>query len=69
MIRVVKRELSRIWHNPRYVILLTLGVMLAFTFFATLTKEGLPEKLPVGVVDMDHTYHGDYATSWRPPRG
>lgn len=56
MIRVVKRELSRIWHNPRYVILLTLGVMLAFTFFATLTKEGLPEKLPVGVVDMDHTY-------------
>lgn len=56
MIRVFKRELSRIWHNPRYVILLTLGVALAFTFFATLTKEGMPEKLPVAVVDMDHTY-------------
>lgn len=56
MIRVFKRELSRIWHNPRHVILLTLGVMLAFTFFATLTREGMPEKLPVAVVDMDHTY-------------
>lgn len=56
MIRVFKRELSLIWHNPRYVILLTLGVVLAFTFFATLTREGMPEKLPVAVVDMDHTY-------------
>ena len=56
MIRVFKRELSRIWHNPRYVILLTLGIVVAFTFFATLTKEGMPEKLPVAVVDMDHTY-------------
>ena len=56
MYRAFKRELSRIWHKPRYVILLTLGVVVAFTFFATLTREGLPEKLPVGVVDMDHTY-------------
>lgn len=56
MYRVFKRELWRIRQNPRYVILLTLAVAVAFTFFATLTREGLPEKLPVAVVDMDHSY-------------
>ena len=56
MFRAFKRELSRIWHYPRYVILMTVSVVVAFTFFATLTREGLPEKLPVAVVDMDHTY-------------
>ena len=56
MIRVIKRELRRIWLQPRYVIILTLGIGFAFLFFATMMREGQPEKLPVAVVDMDGSY-------------
>lgn len=42
--------------HPRYLILLTLGVVLAFVFFATATRNGQPTELPVGVVDLDHSY-------------
>ena len=56
MKRVILRELSRIWHQPRYLIILTLGAAFAFVFFATMMAEGQPEKLPVAVVDMDHSY-------------
>ena len=56
MIRVVHRELKRIVQHPRYFILLTLGIVFTFVFFATLTREGQPEKLPVAVVDMDGSY-------------
>lgn len=56
MIRVVNRELRRIWHNPRYLVILTLAVALSFVFFATMTQEGQPQKLHVGVVDLDHSY-------------
>ena len=54
--RVLLRELRRIVKNPRYVILLTMAVVIAFTFFATMPRQGLPERLPVAVVDMDGTY-------------
>lgn len=43
-------------NKPRYLILLTLGILLTFVVFATMTKEGQPLKLPVAVVDMDHSY-------------
>ena len=56
MTRVIHRELRRIWKKPRYVIILTLGIVFSFVFFATLTNEGQPEKIPVAVVDMDGTY-------------
>lgn len=56
MLRVIHRELRRIWRQPRYLIILTLGIAFAFVFFATLMNEGQPEKLPVAVVDMDHSY-------------
>lgn len=42
--------------RPRYVILLTIGIIFSFVFFATLMKDGQPQKLPVAVVDMDGTY-------------
>ena len=54
--RVLNRELRRIAHRPRYLIILTLGIILAFTIFATMTKEGQPKDLPIAVVDMDGTY-------------
>lgn len=54
--RVIKRELNRIIHKPRYLVFLTLGCIFSFVFFATLTREGQPENLPVAVVDMDGSY-------------
>ena len=56
MWRVVNRELRRIWLSPRYLVILTLAAVLSFVFFATLTQEGQPQKLHVGVVDLDHSY-------------
>lgn len=56
MIRVVQRELRRIVMQPRYVIILTLGIVFSFVFFATLMDDGQPQRLPVAVVDMDGTY-------------
>lgn len=50
------RELRRIIQNPRYPILLTLGIIVAFVIFAAMTNEGQPKRLPVAVVDMDGTY-------------
>ena len=54
--RVVNRELRRIWHNPRYLVILTLAAVFSVVFFATMTQEGQPQKLHVGVVDLDHSY-------------
>lgn len=56
MRRVVHRELRRIAARPRYMLLLTLGAAFAFVFFATMTREGQPQKLPVAVVDLDGSY-------------
>jgi len=56
VLRVVKREISRIVREPRYLIITTLGIVFSFVFFATMTKEGQPNKLPIAVVDMDGTY-------------
>ena len=54
--RVLVRELRRIWLNPRYFVLMTLGVAFTFVFFATITREGQPQRLSVAVVDMDGSY-------------
>ena len=54
--RVILRELRRIFYNPRYPIILTLGIVLTFVIFATMTREGQPKRLPIAVVDMDGTY-------------
>lgn len=54
--RVILRELRRIVHNPRYPILLTFGIVVAFVIFASMTREGQPKRLPIAVVDMDGTY-------------
>lgn len=56
VLRVVHREYRRIWRSPRYVLLLTVGIAIMFVFFATLTQDGMPQRLPVGVVDMDGTF-------------
>lgn len=56
MWRVANRELRRIWHSPRYLVILTLAAVFSVVFFATMTQEGQPQKLNVAVVDLDHSY-------------
>ena len=56
MLRVIHREIRRIAYKPRYTVILTVGAVFAFLFFATLTREGQPQELPVAVVDMDGSY-------------
>lgn len=56
LLRVVRRELRRIWLKPRYTIIMTAGAIFAFVFFATMTRDGQPQELPVAVVDMDGSY-------------
>jgi ABC-2 type transport system permease protein len=55
IILVLKRELRRIVSRPIYplmMVILPLGFLL---FFATLMPQGLPDKLPIGVIDHDQT--------------
>ena len=52
----IQRELRRVKRHPRYVILLTVGIIFSYVFFITLTNEGQPEKLPIAVVDQDGSY-------------
>ena len=56
VIRVTHREMRKILIEPRYLIILFAGIVFSFIFFATITKEGQPTRLPVGVVDMDGTF-------------
>ena len=56
MIPVIVREIRRIIFNPRYPIIITLGIVFMFVFFATLTEDGQPTRLSVAVVDMDGSY-------------
>lgn len=54
--RVFLRECRRLGSQPRYLVILTLGVIVTFVVFATMTREGQPTRLPVGVVDLDGSY-------------
>ena len=56
MIRVIHRELRHLLWNPRYPVILTLGIVFTFVFFATVTDNGQPQQLPIGVVDNDASY-------------
>ena len=52
---VIRREI-RIMRNRPIYFLGSVGVMLAATlFFTTFMKEGIPEKLRIGVVDLDNS--------------
>ena len=51
-----RREVGLLIASPRYLLLLTAGVLLVFVLFATMTSEGQPLRLPVGVVDLDGSY-------------
>ena len=52
---VAKRECKILRVNHIYLICMIVFPLLAMVFFTTLMDEGLPEDMPVGVVDLDNT--------------
>ena len=49
------REMRILWKNPIYGFCMVVFPIAVMLFFTTLMDEGLPEELPVGVVDADNT--------------
>ena len=49
------REVRIMLHNPMYGCCMVVFPILAMIFFTSLMDEGLPEDMPVGVVDHDNT--------------
>lgn len=52
----ILRELRNLKSHPRYLILMSLGLVFSYVFFITLMYEGTPEKLPIAIVDHDGSY-------------
>lgn len=50
---VLGRELKRIVSRPIYVLMMVVLPLGALLFFGTLMSDGLPEQLPIGVIDHD----------------
>ena len=51
----MNREMRILWKNPIYVFCMVVFPVTVMLFFTTLMDEGLPEELPVGIVDQDNT--------------
>ncbi len=56
MAKSLLRELRRIAARPRYIVLMTLGVVFSYLFYLTMMHEGQPENLPIAIVDRDGSY-------------
>lgn len=52
---IAKRECMILYKNRIYGFCMVVFPLLALIFFTTLMDEGLPEDMPVGVVDLDNT--------------
>lgn len=53
--RVLLRECRRLIAKPLYPFAMVVAPLFCYFFFTSLMSEGLPQNLPVGVVDMDHS--------------
>lgn len=53
--KVLRREIQLMVHHPIYTIMIVVIPLASYLFFATLMPEGLPEKLPIGVIDHDNS--------------
>ena len=51
----MKREMKILYKNPIYGFCMVAFPLLVMMFFTSMMSEGLPEELPVGVVDQDNT--------------
>lgn len=52
---VFTRELKRMTSRPIYFYCIVVCPLICLFFFTTLMNSGLPKKMPVGVVDLDHS--------------
>lgn len=55
MFSIFLRELRRLVVQPIYWFCMVIAPLFCYFFFTSLMHEGLPESLPLGVVDEDHT--------------
>ncbi len=52
---ILSREWKRIAAHPIYLFCMVLATLFCYYFFTSLMRQGLPESLPMGLVDEDHT--------------
>jgi len=52
---VVRRELRRMVQKPIYLFCIVAAPLSCALFFTTLMDDGLPQDMPIGVVDLDNT--------------
>lgn len=55
ILEVSKREVNRMTSRSLYFFAVLLFPVLTILFFASLFKEGVPEKMPIAIVDLDQT--------------
>ena len=52
---VLRRELTRLAHQPMYFVLMLVLPVVSFAFFALLFNKGVARDIPIAVLDQDHT--------------
>lgn len=53
--RLFRREFIRMAERPVYWFVMVFAPLVCYAFFVTLMKTGLPQDLPIGLVDLDNT--------------
>lgn len=53
--KVLYRELHSMVKHPIYVIMIVILPLVSYLFFTSLMPEGLPERLPMGIIDHDNS--------------
>ena len=53
---VIRREWKRILGRPIYLVSSVLVMVFCYIFFLSIFSDGMPRSLPIGVVDLDHSY-------------
>lgn len=56
LITIFRRELRIFTHRPLFLFTMIVAPVLSIVFFTTLMSDGLPTKLPAGLVDEDDTH-------------
>ena len=51
----LRRELTRLAHQPMYFVLMLVLPVVSFAFFALLFNKGVARDIPIAVLDQDHT--------------
>ena len=51
----IRREFKRLYSRPLYLFCMIIAPLFCTFFFTTLMADGLPSKLPIAAVDLDHS--------------